>query len=213
MIHIYQKGTNDKTLLLLHGTGGDEYDLLKIGKIIDDQANILSVRGNVKEGGMNRFFKRLRPGVFDLEDLEKRTIELYDLLDEASIKYGFDRNKVIAIGYSNRANITASILCTIKDALAGAILLRPIVPRRDRPLVVNDHTKVFIASGIHDNICPPQEAKDLLDYLQPNNKEVRLEWIDSDHRLTYDELLVIKDWYKHNFYFKRMNNIILQQVQ
>ncbi len=199
MIHIYKKGTNKNTLLLLHGTGGDESDLLEIGRIIDPEANVLSVRGNVKEGGMNRFFRRLSPGVFDLEDLEKRTQELYGFIDEASEKYGFDRDRVIAVGYSNGANITASMLFSIKNALWGAILLRPMMPRRDKELVVNDNAKVFISAGTFDSICPSEESKELADHLKSKNKEVRLEWVNANHSLTYNELLVIRDWYIQNF--------------
>ncbi|HHX66915.1 MAG TPA: alpha/beta hydrolase [Gallicola sp.] len=199
MIHIYKKGINENTLLLLHGTGGDETDLLEIGKIIDNEANILSVRGSVQEGGMNRFFRRLRPGVFDIDDLEKRTKELYEFINEARKKYGFERKKVIAVGYSNGANIAASMLFSIKNAISGAVLLRPMMPRRDKELVDNDNTKVFIAAGTHDSICPPEESKELAVYLESKNKEVRLEWINADHRLTYDELLVIKDWYLQSF--------------
>ncbi|HHU80960.1 MAG TPA: alpha/beta hydrolase [Acholeplasmataceae bacterium] len=199
MIHIYKKGTNKNTLLLLHGTGGDESDLLEIGRIIDPEANVLSVRGNVKEGGMNRFFRRLSPGVFDLEDLEKRTQELYGFIDEASEKYGFDRDRVIALGYSNGANIAGSMLFSIKNALWGAILLRPMMPRRDKELVVNDNTKVFISAGTFDSICPPEESKELADHLKSKNKEVRLEWVNANHSLTYNELLVIRDWYIQNF--------------
>lgn len=199
MIHIFKKGINDNTLLLLHGTGGDEHDLLDVGNIIDPNANILSVRGNVKEAEMNRFFRRLSPGVFDLEDLDVRTRELYDFINEASRKYGFNRKKVIAIGYSNGANIAASILFTIENALLGAILLRPMVPRKDKELVTNSNTSIFIAAGLYDNICPPEETNELVSYLKVKNKEVRLEWIKANHRLTYDELLLIKEWYNERF--------------
>jgi len=199
MIHIFKKGINDNTLLLLHGTGGDEHDLLDVGNIIDPNANILSVRGNVKEAEMNRFFRRLSPGVFDLEDLDVRTRELYDFINEASRKYGFNRNKVIAIGYSNGANIAASMLFTIENALLGAILLRPMVPRKDKELVTNSNTSIFIAAGLYDNICPPEETNELVSYLKVKNKEVRLEWIKANHRLTYDELLLIKEWYNERF--------------
>ncbi|NLC94470.1 MAG: alpha/beta hydrolase [Bacilli bacterium] len=199
MIHIFKKGINDNTLLLLHGTGGDEHDLLDVGNIIDPNANILSVRGNVKEAEMNRFFRRLSPGVFDLEDLDVRTRELYDFINEASRKYGFNRKKVIAIGYSNGANIAASMLFTIENALLGAILLRPMVPRKDKELVTNSNTSIFIAAGLYDNICPPEETNELVSYLKVKNKEVRLEWIKANHRLTYDELLLIKEWYNERF--------------
>lgn len=199
MIHIFKKGINDNTLLLLHGTGGDEHDLLDVGNIIDPNANILSVRGNVKEAEMNRFFRRLSPGVFDLEDLDVRTRELYDFINEASRKYGFNRKKVIAIGYSNGANIAASMLFTIENALLGAILLRPMVPRKDKELVTNSNTSIFIAAGLYDNICPPEETNELVSYLKVKNKEVRLEWIKANHRFTYDELLLIKEWYNERF--------------
>lgn len=199
MIHLYKKGTSENTLLLLHGTGGDENDLLEIGNLIDSEANILSVRGNVVESGMNRYFKRLRPGVFDLDDLEKRTVELYEFINEASKKYEFDRNKVIAVGYSNGANIAASMLFSIENAIKGAILLRPMVPRRDKELVNNRNSKVFIAAGTHDNICPPEESKELAFLLEASEADVKLEWINGNHRLTYEEFLIIKDWYNNKF--------------
>ena len=112
MKHIYQKGKDPQkpTLLLLHGTGGNELDLLPIAGMIDDSAGVLSVRGNILENGMPRFFRRLAEGVFDIEDLISRTKELNDFLGEAAEKYEFDRNNIVAIGYSNGANIAASLL-------------------------------------------------------------------------------------------------------
>src|SRR5690625_1592958 len=112
MKHIFQKGNDPSkpTLLLLHGTGGTEQDLLPLSENIDPDANILSVRGNVSENGMPRFFRRLAEGVFDEEDLIFRTKELNEFLDEAAETYGFDRDQVVAVGYSNGANIAASLL-------------------------------------------------------------------------------------------------------
>src|SRR5690606_27534341 len=132
MKHIFQKGTNPNkpTLLLLHGTGGTEQDLLPLAEIIDKEANILSVRGNVLENGMPRFFRRLAEGVFDEEDLVFRTKELNEFLDEAAEKYEFDRDNLVAVGYSNGANIAASLMFYYKDALRGASLHHPMVPRR-----------------------------------------------------------------------------------
>lgn len=195
MKHIYNKGKNENTLLLLHGTGGDENDLLEIGKIIDSDANVLSVRGNVLEGSMPRFFKRLREGLFDLEDLEFRTNELSQFINESSEKYKFDRNKVIAVGYSNGANIAGSLLFKIKDSLKGAILLRPMVPWRGINLPDQSNTKVFIAAGTNDNICPPSESEELAKLLTDANTKVHLEWINGTHRLTYNELELARDWY------------------
>jgi len=112
MKHIFQKGTNPSkpTLLLLHGTGGNELDLLPLAGMIDSEASILSVRGNVLENGMPRFFRRLAEGVFDEADLVFRTKELNDFLDEAAGEYEFNRDNIIAVGYSNGANIAASLL-------------------------------------------------------------------------------------------------------
>src|SRR5690625_2422892 len=125
MRHIFKEGRLDgPTLLLLHGTGGTERDLLPIAEKVDPDANVLSVRGNILENGMPRFFKRLKEGVFDEEDLIKQTKNLAEFVDEASEKYQFDRNQVIALGYSNGANIAGSLLFHYEDVLKGAILDR-----------------------------------------------------------------------------------------
>src|SRR5690625_1495254 len=146
MKHIFQQGkdASKPTLLLLHGTGGTEQDLLSLAQKVDPDANVLSVRGNVSENGMPRFFRRIAEGVFDEEDLIFRTKELYEFLDEAAQKYGFDRNNIIAVGYSNGANIAASLLFHYEDALAGAILYHPMVPRRGIELSDLTGKSVFI---------------------------------------------------------------------
>ncbi|SFH92765.1 alpha/beta hydrolase [Pisciglobus halotolerans] len=118
MIHLFKEGNPTKPVfLLLHGTGGNEYDLLPVAEFIDPEASILSVRGNILENGMPRFFKRLAEGVFDEEDLIKETKQLYDFINQAAEKYHFDRKKVIALGYSNGANIAASLLFLYEQSL------------------------------------------------------------------------------------------------
>src|SRR3954469_22980759 len=163
MKHIFQKGTNlaKPTLLLLHGTGGTESDLLPLAGVIDEEASVLSVRGNVLENGMPRFFRRLAEGVFDEEDLVFRTKELNQYLDEASEQYGFDRDNILAIGYSNGANIAASLLFYYENALKGAILHHPMVPRRGIVLPDLSGKSVFIAAGKNDPICSPMESTEL----------------------------------------------------
>src|SRR5690606_1456118 len=110
MKHVFRSGTKNTTLLLLHGTGGNEFDLLPIAEMIDAEASVLGVRGNVLKNGMPRFFKRLAEGVFDEEDLIFRTKELHAFLDKAAETYGFDRERPVAVGDFNRANIAARLL-------------------------------------------------------------------------------------------------------
>src|SRR5690625_2629257 len=178
MKHIFQKGTDQSkpTFVLLHGTGGTEHDLLPLTEKIDPEVNILSVRGNVSENGMPRFFRRLAEGVFDEEDLVFRTKELNEFLDEAAEKYTFDRNNILAIGYSNGANIAASLLFHYQNALKGAILHHPMVPRRGIHLPDLSGKHVFIAAGTNDPICPPQESEELSSLLKDAGANVELHW-------------------------------------
>jgi len=199
MKHIFQKGNDPTkpTLLLLHGTGGTEQDLLPLARIIDPDANVLSVRGNVLENGMPRFFRRKAEGVFDEEDLVFRTEELNTFLGEAAEKYGFNRRHILAIGYSNGANIAASLLFHYQDALNRAILHHPMVPRRgiDLPDLSGKH--VFIAAGINDPICSPQESEELSSLLKEAGAGVALQWENSGHQLTKAEVEAAADWYKN----------------
>jgi len=140
--HRYQPGAPGSrvTLLLLHGTGGNESDLLPLGSAVAPQAALLSPRGNVLERGMPRFFRRLAEGVFDLDDLTQRTYELADFVDAAARTYGFDAAQVVGLGYSNGANIAASLLLLRPQVLAGAALLRPMLP------LVPAQLRIFVES-------------------------------------------------------------------
>jgi len=200
MKHIFQKGSNPlkPTLLMLHGTGGTENDLLPLADKIDSESNVLSVRGNVLENGMPRFFRRLAEGIFDEEDLIFRTKELNDFLDEAAAKYDFDRNNILAIGYSNGANIAASLMFHYRDALAGAILHHPMVPRRGIALPDLSGKRVFIAAGTNDPICPAQESEDLKALLDQAGANVELHWENRGHQLTFDEVEAAGKWYKNS---------------
>jgi phospholipase/carboxylesterase len=194
MIHIYRKrNTKGPTLLLLHGTGGDERDLLPLADIIDPDANILSIRGQVLENGSNRFFKRLAMGVFDLEDLVFRTKRLKEFVDWAAIHYDFDRYQVIAIGYSNGANIAASMIFHFNDAVQKAVLFHPMVPIR-KALPDLSGIKVLICAGENDPICPPEEAQELFDLLSSAKADVKLLWQPGGHQLTMEEVVAAKSW-------------------
>lgn len=198
MKHIFKKGTNPKkpTLLLLHGTGGTEEDLLPIATIVDPESNVLSVRGNISENGMPRFFKRLAEGLFDEEDLIYRTKELNEFLDEAAEKYEFDRKNIIGIGYSNGANIAGSLLFHYEDALRGAILHHPMVPRRGITLPDLANVPVFIGAGTNDPICAPEESEDLSTLLTEAGANVSLHWENYGHQLTMSEVEAAKTWYQ-----------------
>lgn len=201
MEHIFIKGEDSTrpTLLLLHGTGGNENDLVGLGKEIDGAANILSVRGNVLENGMPRFFKRLAEGVFDLEDLQFRTEELKNFIDESAKKYEFDRDNVVAIGYSNGANIAGNLLFEYENVLKGAILHHPMVPRRGVEIPALPGAPVFIGAGKNDFMCPAAESEELRDLLQNVGAEVELFWHSYGHQLTQDEVQAAKEWYKTKF--------------
>ncbi|MFS0777403.1 alpha/beta hydrolase [Neobacillus sp. 3P2-tot-E-2] len=198
MKHIFNKGKDltKPTFLMLHGTGGNELDLLPLAGMIDDEASVLSVRGNVLENGMPRFFRRLAEGVFDVEDLQIRTNELNEFLDEAAGSYEFDRDNIIAIGYSNGANIAASLLFHYQNALKGAILHHPMVPRRGIDLPDLTGKNVFIAAGTNDPICPPSESSELQSLLENANAKVVLHWENRGHQLTREEVDAAAEWYR-----------------
>lgn len=197
MKHIFKEGSGKTphTLLLLHGTGGTEEDLLPLVDYIDSEANVLSVRGNVSENGMPRFFRRLAEGVFDEDDLIFRTEELNTFLDEAAKKYDFDRSQVIAVGYSNGANIAASLMFHYLDALRGASLHHPMVPRRGIELPDLSGKDVFIAAGSNDPICPSQESEELKSLLEKAGAAVEIHWENQGHQLTLGEVKAAATWY------------------
>lgn len=199
MKHIFKEGERHRpVLLLLHGTGGDEKSLLGIGKIIDEGASILSVKGNVDENGMARFFRRLEEGIFDEEDLIFRTKELNDFLDQAADKYKFNRNNIVALGYSNGANIAASILLHYPQSLKGAILHHPMVPLRDIEKKPLKDKPIFIGAGDNDLICRPEETKELEDIFKDLEANVYVHWESMGHNLSRTEVESAKKWYEEN---------------
>lgn len=201
MEHVYIKGTNEQamTFVLLHGTGGNEKDLLGLGKEIDPEANLLGIRGQENENGMPRFFKRLGMGVFDLENLSMRTKELAAFLDDASKHYAFDRDNVIVLGYSNGANIAANLFFEIGNVAKGAILHHPMVPREDVELPKLDGLHVWIGAGENDQMCPIDQSKGLQRYLQQQGADVDMYWHAHGHQLTMDEVQAAKAWYERQF--------------
>src|SRR5436305_9724910 len=153
-IHEFVLGNSNRTLLLLHGTGGNERDLIPLARELDARAALLSPRGKVLENGMPRFFRRVAEGVFDLDDLKKRTNELADFVAAAAQHYGFSSDKVVAVGYSNGANIAASVLLLRPEVLSTAILFRAMVPLVPQTKPNLSSARVWIGAGTNDPIIP-----------------------------------------------------------
>lgn len=182
------------TLLLLHGTGGDENDLIELGRAILPGAGLLSPRGNVLENGMPRFFRRLAEGVFDQEDLANRTDELAQFIDGASATYGIERDGVIAVGFSNGANIAASLLLKRGAVLRGAVLLSPMTPFTPENLPDLKGVAVFIGAGKADPIAPQANVEQLAALLRSAGAEVTMHWTRGGHAITKDELDAAHRW-------------------
>lgn len=197
--HVFIKGSleNAPTLLLLHGTGGNERDLLQLADMIAPGASILGVRGNVLENGMPRFFRRLAEGVFDEEDLLKRTKELHQFVSEMAVQYKFDRDRVLAVGYSNGANIAASLLYHEPKSLHGAILLHAMVPRRGVEIPDLTDVSVFLGAGKYDPIVPVDLTSELSNDLQKANASVTEYWTEAGHQITHEEVKQAKQWYEN----------------
>jgi predicted esterase len=187
------------TLLLLHGTGGNEDDLLPLGRELDPNAGLLSPRGKILEGGrIPRFFRRLAEGVFDIEDLKFRTLELASFVEKASSIYEFDARHVIAVGYSNGANIAASMLLLKPQTLTGAILFRAMVPLVPDNLPDLSDKHIIMSSGLRDPIATRQEAERLSGLLKQANAVVDLQWQNSGHELTQEDIHAAKQWLSLN---------------
>ncbi|HXX98649.1 MAG TPA: alpha/beta hydrolase [Candidatus Bathyarchaeia archaeon] len=182
------------TLLLLHGTGGSEEDMLPLGQQIAPEAAILSPRGKVLENGMPRFFRRLSEGVFDIEDLKFRTYELADFVEQASRFYGFNLQHVIAVGYSNGANIAASELLLRPEIFSAAILFRAMVPLEPERLPDLTNKYIFMSSGLYDPIVPKKQAETLFGLFKKAGAKVSLNWQDSGHELTMKEVQKAEKW-------------------
>lgn len=182
------------TLLLLHGTGGDEEDLIPLGQQLLPGAALLSPRGRVLEHGMPRFFRRLAEGVFDFHDLKLQTDALAEFAANSERRYGLAGGKMIAIGYSNGANIAGSLLLMHPKLLAGAILFRPMVPfRPDIPPDLKG-VPMLLAAARRDEIVAPKQTSELLEILTSAGAVVTVHWHPGGHALGADDVAAAKEW-------------------
>ena len=193
-IHEFVSGTSNRTLLLLHGTGGNERDLIPLGRELDPNAALLSPRGKVLENGMPRFFRRLAEGVFDLEDLKYRANELADFVSAAAQHYGFANDNLVVVGYSNGANIAAAMLLLRPEILPTAILFRAMVPLNPDKLPNLSSARVWIGAGDQDPIVPASETKRLAELLRRAGADVTIRFAEAGHGLTNDDLEAARYW-------------------
>jgi predicted esterase len=182
------------TLLLLHGTGGSENDLLKFGRTIHPTAALLSPRGKILENSQPRFFRRFAEGVFDEDDIRLRANELADFVEVATAAHNLDPHCVVAVGYSNGANMATATLLLRPKSLAGAILLRPMVPLRPQPLPNLRGKPVLIEAGRTDVISPPDQTAQLAGMLQAAGAQMAVFWHETGHNLTNSDAPIAQRW-------------------
>jgi predicted esterase len=197
-VHVFMPadspGPNSVTLLLLHGTGGDERDLLPLGRELSPGAALLGVRGKVLENGMPRFFRRVAEGVFDLEDLKARTNELAQFIDASAAHYQFNKRHLIAVGYSNGANIAASLIFLHPHYLRAAVLFRAMVPFVPELIRNFSELSIFLAAGMSDPIVPSEQTAELTNILKSGGADVSTFWHRGGHELGDDDVAAARTW-------------------
>lgn len=195
--HIFEPGTDPAAapLLLLHGTGGDEHDLLRLGHALSPGSALLSPRGNVSEGGALRFFARLGEGRFDPAEVTRRTHELADFIAAAAEKYRFAADRLTAVGLSNGANIAATLLLLRPEALGAAVLLRPMVVL-DRAAAAGSLAgkRALLLNGSADPIVPLAHPPRLAELLRAGGAEVSQQIVPASHQLTQTDVVTAQRW-------------------
>jgi predicted esterase len=195
-IHQFLPAESDepRTLLMLHGTGGDEKDLIPLGQAILPGAAILSPRGRLLEHGMPRFFRRFQEGVFDLDSIREESAALAKFVSDASSQYGFDASKVIAAGFSNGANIAHSLLLLHPESVSMVIAIRSMTTFPDIEASGLEGKQLFISSGKADPIVPNADAEYLANQFRDGGAEVTHHWVEAGHNLTRGEIAAIAQW-------------------
>jgi phospholipase/carboxylesterase len=195
-IHRFVPGTRPGAVpvLLLHGTGGNESDLVDLGRNLAPGAPLLSPRGKILENGMPRFFRRLAEGVFDIPDLKFQAEELARFVADARIRYDLGDVPPVALGFSNGANMAAALLLLHPGTLSGGVLLRPMVPLVPDRLPDLAGVRVLISAGLHDPIARPAESQALADLLRSAGADVALNWSNGGHGLVQDDLTAAERW-------------------
>ena len=194
-IHKYIPGTIPATILAMHGTGGDENDLLGVARAVFPGAAVLSPRGKTNEHGAYRFFPRLAPGVFDEEEIAIRTQELAEWLGWAAKEYGFDQTKLYALGYSNGANMAIATMLLYPGSIAGGVMLRPMPVIRPDPMPDLAGAPILIAAGEADPMVPVKSAHALAAMMAEAGAAVDFAVMESGHDLTPEDFSGAKRWF------------------
>ena len=197
-VHVHVPPTapaDGRTILLLHGTGGNESDLLDLGAAVAPGTRLLGVRGQVLEGGNPRFFRRLAEGVFDEADIIRRAADLAAFVPAAAATYGFDRSSVTALGFSNGANIAAAILLLHPGVLSGAMMLRSMVPLVPAKPPALQGTRVLMAQGLSDPMSSRENAEQLAAMLRAAGASVSVDWQPTGHGLTPADVTLARTWF------------------
>ncbi len=194
--HKFINGSSNNTLVLLHGTGGNEDDLIPIAKQIDKRANILTIRGDVSEDGTLRFFKRFAFGIFDQQDIIERSHKMVNFLKEACSKYKFSLLKTTAIGFSNGANLIASVFFNNSDVLENAILFRVMIPYFYKEAPKLPGKRILMLAGKFDRFVTKDNTEQLYTMFEEAGSDTDLYWTNSDHMLVQEDVDYAKDWYK-----------------
>jgi predicted esterase len=196
-IHRFVPATDSasgETLIVLHGTGGNENDLIGIGQAIAPGAAILSPRGNVLENGAPRFFRRISEGVFDPKEVRSRAEELARFIRAAVVTYRLDPSRLFALGYSNGANVAATMMLVEPDILQSAILFRPMLVYEPTEKADLSGSAVFISAGRMDPIVPTASVERLAQLFETVHAEVTLKWQLAGHNLVPSEVREAADW-------------------
>jgi phospholipase/carboxylesterase len=194
--HFYRPGTgrNQYSLLLLHGTGGNEHDMVPLAEAIAPGAPVISPRGQVIENGAPRYFRRFAEGVLDVDDWRRRSQELADFVAASCTKHGIDPKKVIAVGYSNGANIAQGLLLLRPEVLEGAVLFRPMFITNDIPVKDLARRPILLLGGSHDPITPPQDLPQIAQQLEKRGADVTIKTVQASHGLVQDDILLARQW-------------------
>lgn len=193
--HLFKAGKNEfGTLLMLHGTGGNEHDMVNLAEMIAPEYGILSPQGKVQEFGMQRYFRRFREGDIDILDYIHRTHELANWLNECLTHYEIDRELLTAVGYSNGANMAAGLLLMRPEVISNAILYHPMYIYTPEELPNLSGKRVYIGAGQLDDIAEPDSTAKLSTLLKGCRADITLRWFESGHELSTKEIADSKDW-------------------